>query len=1031
MRRIVFFCFCLFLFVFSYASDKVKVACVGNSITYGTGIKDRDKDSYPSQLQSKLGAEYLVANFGKPGATLLNKGHRPYIEQEEYKNALDFKADIVVIHLGVNDTDPRNWPDYRGDFVRDYISLINSFKGVNPEVRIIIAGITPVWDRHPRFMSGTKVWQDDIRSKIGVVAEACGVELIDFYTPLHSYPFMFPDAIHPNEEGAAVLAQTVYSAITGNYGGLKVSDVFGDNMVLQMDMPFSLSGTSDAGDNIVVMIDGRKYAAVTGKDGCWSVDIEPLSAKRNIEVSVSNGSQSIEFRNVAVGEVWLCSGQSNMEFMLKNSIGAEKEIGMSECSDIRLFDMKAAWRTDAVEWPESALDSVNHLYYYRKEGWKECNPESARDFSAVAYYFGRMLHDSIGVPVGLICNAVGGSTTESWIDRETLETEFHPILKDWRNNDFIQKWARERASLNIRKSESALQRHPYEPCYLFESGIIPLDRYPVKGVIWYQGESNAHNMEAHEQLFRLLVKSWRKNWNNDSMPFYFVQLSSLNRPSWPWFRDSQRRLMYEIPHSGMAVSSDIGDSLDVHPRNKKPVGERLARWALADTYGYSVLPSGPLFRNAVVVDDKGSVAVGFDYSEGLAASNNDGRLVGFELAEFDGLFYPADAEIKGNDVILHSSEVSNPKYVRYGWQPFTRANLVNSEGLPASTFRGKVDCLSVPEYPIQKGVSAPFAGVIDDWMIVAGGCNFPDVPATDGGKKVYYNDIYAVNLKSEDKEWILAGRLPENMAYGASVAVGNAIYMIGGENENGMLDSAYRITFDGRNRKAVIDVLPSVPEGMTNISGTASGNMIYISGGLSESNRNSMYRLSVDSHLKWEKMSPYPGSKRVQSTLLADGDGMLYLVGGFQSPGKKKGAVLSDDVLGYDIEAGQWKKISDLPEESDGGKRCLVGAGGVSYNGMLVLTGGVNYSIFADAINGKAPEDYLRKPVEWYRFNDDILFYSIRDNSWTMMKDVKGMSKAGGILLVHDDCLYMVCGEIKPGIRCNEIVAIPLAGLRF
>lgn len=1025
MRKLLFI-MSLFVYLSINAIETIKVACVGNSITYGIGVKDREKNSYPALLQRMLGDEYIVGSFGKPGATLLNRGHRPYTEQKEYNDALAFNADIIIIHLGVNDTDPRDWPDFRDDFIKDYISLIDSFKSVNSDARIIIAGITPIWDRHPRFLSGTKVWQDEIRDKIHVVADICDVEFIDFYSVLHNYPFMFPDAIHPNEEGASILAKTVYSAITGNYGGLKMPEIYSDNMVLQRDVPLKLSGTSNANDHIIVEIDGNKYETVTDNRGCWNIVIEPLSAKRNITMLVSNGYKNLVFKNVAVGEVWLCSGQSNMEFMLKNSVNAKEELKKSANSNIRLFDMKPRWKTDAVEWPESALDSVNHLEYYRKTTWKECNPETVKDFSAVAYYFGKTLQDSLDVPVGLICNAVGGSTTESWIDRNTLENKFPFILREWKNNDFIQKWARDRASLNIKKSESIFQRHPYEPCYLFEAGIIPLQQFPIKGAIWYQGESNAHNAEAHENLFKLLVNSWRNNWGNNYMPFYYVQLSSLNRPSWPWFRDSQRRLMYEIPNTGMVVSSDCGDSIDVHPRNKRPIGERLARWALSDTYKYNLLPTGPLFKKAIVTGNN-SVTVSFDYSEGLCASNNNGKVIGFELAEYDGLYYAAETEIHNNIVILHSSKLKNPKYVRYGWQPFTKANLVNVNGLPTSTFKAKIDDLTIPNHPIPHGVSAPFAGVINDWIIVAGGCNFPDIPAAEGGKKVYYSEIYAINMKEKSKGWKLIGRLPNSAAYGATVSIGNNLYFIGGENMEGKLNSVYKVSMKSEACKVDLETLPSIPECITNLSGTAIGQDIYITGGITDTNKNSVYRISTQSSSEWEKLLSYPGNKRIQSILLANGKNELYLIGGFQSPSKKKEGVLSDDILCYNIEKRSWKRLIELPFDENGEKRCLVGGSGIAHNDMLILTGGVNYKIFNNAINGKAPNDYLKKPVEWYKFNDDILFFNLRNKTWNIVKDVNGMAKAGGILLEYKNSLYMICGETKPGIRSSEVITIPLS----
>ena len=677
----------LTLSVVLYAQQhRIKVACIGNSITYGYGLPDRATQSYPVQLQKMLGESYQVENFGKSGSTLLNKGHRPYMQQDEYHRAIDFAGDIVVIHLGINDTDPRDWPDYRDFFVKDYIALIDSFRVANPEARIMIARLTPIADRHPRFLSGTRDWHGEIQLAIENVARYAGVQLIDFHKPLYPYPFMLTDAVHPDPEGAFVLAQTVYSAITGDYGGLKMPLLYTDNMVLQREVPLTIQGTANAGDQVTVSIADRQMKTKVGPNGKWSVTLPPLKAGEPYTLKISTNQKVLQYHNVLAGEVWLCSGQSNMEFMLKQASTARLDIPRAADQELRLYDMKARWRTNAVEWETTVLDSLNHLQYYKDTEWKECAPETVSDFSAIAYYFGKMLRDSLKVPVGLICNAVGGSPTEAWIDRTSLEYHFPAILKDWTQNDFIQEWVRGRAALNIKKSVNNRQRHPYEPCYLYESGIRPLEQYPIRGIIWYQGESNAHNWEAHEALFKLLVNAWRKNWNDDCLPFYYVQLSSLDRPSWPWFRDSQRRMLNEISDIGMAVSSDHGDSLDVHPTCKQPVGERLARWALNKTYLKDIVPSGPLFRGADVRGEK--VYLSFDYGQGMRSS--DGKsLRCFEVAEFEGIYYPATAEVVGEQVKVYSKEVRNPRYVRYGWQPFTRANLVNRAGLPASTFRAE------------------------------------------------------------------------------------------------------------------------------------------------------------------------------------------------------------------------------------------------------------------------------------------------------------------------------------------------------
>ena len=685
MRKFIFLVMALVFSSATYAQEKIKVACVGNSITYGTGVAEREKNAYPVKLQQMLGDKYEVGNFGKPGATLLNKGHRPYTQQQEYKDALAFAGDVVVIHLGINDTDPRNWPNYRDEFIGDYRSLMQSFREVNPKARFLIARMTPLSDRHFRFESGTRDWHEEIQLAIECIAKAEGVQLIDFHEPLYPYPYILEDAVHPNVEGAAILAKTVYEGITGDFGGLKLSGMYSDNMVLQHGETLTIHGKADAGQKVTVAIAGQKKKTVAASNGKWMVFLDPLKAGGPYTLTVSADKQKLIYNNVLAGEVWLCSGQSNMEFYLNWSATGKRDIPQASNDQIRLFDMKARWRTDAVEWEASVLDSLNHLQYYTDAAWQVCTPETADRFSAIAYYFGKKLQDSLQVPVGLICNAIGGSPAEAWVDRRTLEYEFPAILRNWTKNDFIQDWVRGRAALNVKKSSYKFQRHPYEPCYLYEAGILPLQQYPIKGVIWYQGESNAHNKDAHEKLFKLLVQSWRKNWNKPEMPFYYVQLSSLNRPSWPWFRDSQRRLMQEIPHTGMAVCTDKGDSLDVHPTRKQEVGERLAAWALNKTYGnQNVVPSGPLYKD--ISFQKNVAYVSFDYAEGLKASDGH-ELRTFEIAGEDQVFYPAKAMVEGNQIKVWSDQVKTPKIVRYGWQPFTRANLVNGAGLPASTFR--------------------------------------------------------------------------------------------------------------------------------------------------------------------------------------------------------------------------------------------------------------------------------------------------------------------------------------------------------
>ena len=690
MRKFVLISFLSMMISVVMAADKIKVACVGNSVTFGYGLPDRGKQAYPAVLQQLLGPNYDVKNFGHSGTTLLRRGHRPYHLQQEYKDALAFKADLVVIHLGLNDTDPRNWPNYNDEFNADYQALINSFKAVNPKTKVWICLLSPIFDRHPRFDSGTRDWHRAIQQHIQTIAASLNVGLIDIFSPLCHRPDLFPDALHPNAEGAKNLAQTVYSALSGNYGGLRMNQLYSDGMVMQAGQPLVFRGTANALEEIKVTFNGSTKRVKTAANGTWKVAFPAMTAGGPYRCDISTKSTRRTIKDIYIGEVWLCSGQSNMELPLHVTTHAREDIANADRQrHLRLFNMPALYPTNNTQWTIEALDSVNRLLYLKQGQWTSANAETASRFSAVAYHFGRKLADSLQVPVGIICNAVGGTTTESWIDRQTLEEDFPTVLKDWYHSDFGQPWARQRALHNIAKSAiPKLQRHPYEPAYMFEAGILPLAGYAIKGVAWYQGESNAHNIELHERLFKLLQKSWRTFFKQPNLPFYTVQLSSLNRPSWPQFRNSQRLLAAQDPHTWMVVTTDLGDSLDVHYPNKRPVGERLALQALHHSYGHAVLSDGPVCTS---ITSKGAheLLLTFKNAQGLHAQG--GEIIGFEIAGADGIYHKAHARIDGSALIVSSQQVDKPVSVRYGWQPFSRANLVNGANLPCSTFKQHIN----------------------------------------------------------------------------------------------------------------------------------------------------------------------------------------------------------------------------------------------------------------------------------------------------------------------------------------------------
>jgi sialate O-acetylesterase len=663
---------------------KIRVACIGNSVTYGYGLAYREQNCYPARLQISLGDQYLVKNFGHSGATLLRKGHNPYDKTDELAAAIAFKPDIAIIHLGLNDTDPRDWPDHRLDFPADYAWLIEQVRKANSAVKIYICRLTPVFSGHPRFKSGTRDWYDQIQALIPQIAAANHTGLIDLHTPLYGRPDLFADNLHPNNEGAAIIARTIQQTLTQNFGGLKLPEVFADHAVLQRNRPIPIYGKANGGDYIKIHFAGHQLTTITDNTGQWSVTFPAMPAGGPYQLEIKDNGTSITLKDILIGDVWLCSGQSNMAFPLIKSVGAEQELRHAgQNKQIRLYKLRVLKETDRVEWDTAALNKVNRLHYF-SGAWHQSDSVTAASFSAVGWYFGQKLFSEEHIPIGLIQVAVGGSPIESWIDRFTMEHDNLLVdeLSNWRKSDFLMKFCRDRADTNLMLASSRGQRHPYEPCYNYEAGISRLIQFPVKGVIWYQGESNAHNADLYKYVFPMLVKSWRQGWGYE-LPFYFVQLSAIDRPSWPVFRNMERALQKQVPHCHFVVSTDVGDSLNVHYTRKKPVGERLALQALHYTYRKPIIADSPVALYAVRKGNKIIVA----FSKGqLLTTIDQSALKGFELVNQKGQRRVADGAIKSNRVVLTIPAGENIKSVWYAMQPFTRANLINQAGLPASTF---------------------------------------------------------------------------------------------------------------------------------------------------------------------------------------------------------------------------------------------------------------------------------------------------------------------------------------------------------
>lgn len=1019
-------------------SEPVRVACIGNSITYGFLVDDREHNAYPAKLQQMLGSGYEVRNFGHSGATLLRHGHRPYNTLPEYEAALDFKPQLALIHLGINDTDPRDWPNYSDEFVSDYLQLIDTLRAVQPDVRIIVANLTPIGPSHPRWRSGTVQWRDSVRSAITRVADIAGVELIDFETPLIDSPQLLPDGIHPNVTGSEMMADYARGAITGEWGGLALSPLYTDGMVLQRRRPIHIGGTADSGNRVTVTLGAQRRSAVADALGQWEVTMLPMEAETGLTLTVTDGKTTKQFSDVAVGELWIASGQSNMEFRLSADRDKASALSVADDPDLRLFDMKAAHITNSRQWDSTALAAVNRLEYYTPTVWKHSTPETAADFSAVAWYFGRMLRDSLDVPVGVICNAVGGAPAESFIDQQRLRHNIPEILVNWRKNDYLQPWVQKRAGENAPADANPGQRHPYEPGYLYSAGVKPLGNPDIAGVIWYQGESNAHNIEVHEQLFPLLVDMWRGTGRRDDLPVYFVQLSSIDRPSWPWMRDSQRRMAAGLDGVGMAVSYDSGDSLDVHPRLKRPVGERLARLALNRTYGYdNVEYSGPVPVSAFMSGD-GTVTVTMTHSNGMRTS--DGAAVRtFEVAETDGMYVPANAEINGDRIILSGHGLKSPRYVRYGWQPFSRANLINDNNLPTSTFKMNVNnstpssaVLTVvegsprDERGIEYGVSAAYAGMAGAMPVMAGGCNFPQKdPLAKDAVKRFYKGIYAAEPAGDGLKWRLVGELPEAAAYGVSAPTSRGLFIAGGQTATGSLRDAMMITVDAAG-KCTLTPLAPLPVAVDNAYAASDGMTVYVVGGNNDGKPSrKVWAYSVADNA-WSELPDMPGNPRVQP-VAAIADGNLYVWGGFAGRTADAEPTFELGGLCYDFASGSWSE-APAAVNADGYKVGL--GGGVAlplHDGRIVACGGVNPEIFLSALQAQ-PADYLMHDPEWYRFGKAVLIFDPATGVWAEAGRSTDAARAGAAIMDGGDgSLYLLGGEIKPRIRTPRAMRITVA----
>lgn len=491
--------------------------------------------------------------------------------------------------------------------------------------------------------------------------------------------------------------------------------VIGSNMVLQRDMQVPIWGWASAGEEVTITLRAEAEGSqpvstitvIADAEGNWQTKLPTMAAGGPYTLQIK-GNNTLELTNILFGEVWVCSGQSNMQWSVSASKDSEAEIAAGMYPKIRLFYVPRV--ASGLLQQDVAAD------------WHETTPETVANFSAVAYYFGRKLYKNLDVPIGLINTSWGGTRIEPWtppagfasvpalksISKEIQEAHANYRAQLPEKLKQVEVWiaeTREALETGAQLTQMPENRHPLRhhtrPTGIYNSMVHPLIPYAIRGAIWYQGESNLREGMGYHKKMKALINGWREVWGQGDFPFYFVQLAPFNYTQrfnyrgpdggqffLPRIWEAQAATL-ALPNTGMAVTTDIGNLKDIHPRNKQEVGRRLALWALAKTYGKDdVTHSGPLYKSMAV--EGNAIRLTFDHVGSGLTSRDDEPLTWFEIAGEDKQFVEAQATIDGNTIVVSSDTVANPVIVRFGWHESAEPNFVNNEGLPASPFRTDV-----------------------------------------------------------------------------------------------------------------------------------------------------------------------------------------------------------------------------------------------------------------------------------------------------------------------------------------------------
>ncbi len=475
---------------------------------------------------------------------------------------------------------------------------------------------------------------------------------------------------------------------------LQLSAVFGDHMVVQRDKPIHVWGWTKPGQAVSATLAGKSASGTADDGGRFDLQLPELPAGGPHELVVK-ADETKQFTDVLVGEVWICSGQSNMQWNVKSANDPDLESLTAKYPNLRLITVPQV----GTQEPQKSFQGQ----------WEACTPESVKEFSAVGYFFGRQLHQTLDVPVGLIDNAWGGSACEAWVRRDALEQAgtYSELLAKWDDmakaydheaevakwKDRVEKWKTSGKKGNQPRAPRNQLAGQHRPANLYNGVLLPVQGYTIRGTVWYQGESNAGRAYQYRDLFPLMISTWRKDWGQGDFPFYWVSLADFRNEvtepgdsSWAELREAQTMTMSKLANTGEAIITDLGESADIHPKNKQDVAKRLARWALAKEYGYDIAFRSPIYKQMTASGKK--IAVDFDHVGGGLDTFDVRNPIGFSIAGEDNQFVNAEAKIVDRDTVeVWSDGVKNPVAVRYAWADNPVCNVQSKEGLPVTPFR--------------------------------------------------------------------------------------------------------------------------------------------------------------------------------------------------------------------------------------------------------------------------------------------------------------------------------------------------------